>query len=567
VAKNLNLNAKEKITSAQQLLDRFRKPGSLFDLSNADFYLSANVLAIIKAEPVEGIEVIRATKEDHQGDEISAMISPGFHCSYLRFCKPVNITGSLFSGPLIFKNAIFEKGLYFQRSQANTYVNFEQVEIMHNASVSSNIIMGKFMMSNCKIPLQKPGFKYSHFHEESLFVRCHFFLGMDLSTSKFDKGLQIIQCKIEQKLDLSDSQISGSLVVAGSIDGTEKQEIDEFQFHDFAVKGQFQLRSNIIFQRLNGARAKFSSSVFINFVELHGDKNSFNANKFDQVVEMTDCHIEKHISFSYSTFQANFNVQKNTFERADLYFTGCHFHSNVFIGQHHLIDGIHFEGKLGFLNATIGPDSIVGIFGFNNARHQRGEFIFNNALIKGLLDIRNVFAKEVTFDGTVVPGNVQENGSIASAVYDRSTARLLKNEARKINNQIAGLTYYKKEVQAHARSLSWRQMDDRLMLWLNKLSNNYGTSWSRGVVFTLLSSVIFYSAFYVCWFSFNALGKSDLYWTGLINYFWLPSGLEGLIDNHNNIHGGWLGAIFFILGKVLIAYGIYQTVSAFRKYL
>jgi len=56
-------------------------------------------------------------------------------------------------------------------------------------------------------------------------------------------------------------------------------------------------------------------------------------------------------------------------------------------------------------------------------------------------------------------------------------------------------------------------------------------------------------------------------WSGFLQYIWLPNGLDGLINLNHLINGGWVGALFFLAGKVLVAYGVYQTIAAFRKYL
>ncbi|UOE47418.1 hypothetical protein MTO98_23715 [Mucilaginibacter sp. SMC90] len=368
-------------------------------------------------------------------------------------------------------------------------------------------------------------------------------------------------------LKLSDSETVGLLVIGGSLDGKDRQQIDELEFHDLKANGQVQLRSNDILKKLHGARARFASFLYINFVHFHGDKNAFAGNTFEGGVELTDCVIDRHLSFSYSTFLGVFTFQKNRIDQADLYFTGCHIRENFWFGQHHQAESTAFSGKLSLLAATVSANSIVGIFRLNESAQLAGELLLKDMLIKGLLDIRYVNVRNLQMQGAVVPGNVQEDGSVTGAVKDRGTARLLKNEAKKINNQIGGLSYYRKEVQAHARELRWRNWEDRLLLLLNQISNNYGTSWSRGVLFTLLSGLLCFTAFWLCAENSLVSQQPANFWATYINFIWLPSGLQGLLDTTGRLHGGIAGVCFFLLGKVLIAYGIYQTIAAFRKYL
>ncbi len=59
-----------------------------------------------------------------------------------------------------------------------------------------------------------------------------------------------------------------------------------------------------------------------------------------------------------------------------------------------------------------------------------------------------------------------------------------------------------------------------------------------------------------------------------IKYIWLFNGIDDLIQflklpSHTLSDSliRLLGSICYIIGKVLVAYGIFQTISAFRKYV
>lgn len=62
------------------------------------------------------------------------------------------------------------------------------------------------------------------------------------------------------------------------------------------------------------------------------------------------------------------------------------------------------------------------------------------------------------------------------------------------------------------------------------------------------------------WIFFN-----PTYWKEVIGYLWLPN-LDDfkVLLNDNNV-SVWSYSCF-IIGKIFIAFGIYQTISAFRKY-
>ncbi|MGN6178811.1 MAG: hypothetical protein ACTHNW_06500, partial [Mucilaginibacter sp.] len=228
---------------------------------------------------------------------------------------------------------------------------------------------------------------------------------------------------------------------------------------------------------------------------------------------------------------------------------------------------VHFEGQLSFKGAIFESGSILRIFRINANSPGKGIIDFRNALVKGLIDIRQVALEKISFEGAVVTGNIQDNGSISSAIEDVASARLLKHESRKINNHLSALRYYQLEMHLYAKTLNWKR-GDWYILGLNRLSNQFGLSWTRAVVFTLSSALLCYTLF-TCFAHGLYQVTVDQYFAGLINYFWLPMGFNELVDPQHPVHvtGGFAGALFFILGKILIAYGIYQTIAAFRKHI
>lgn len=109
---------------------------------------------------------------------------------------------------------------------------------------------------------------------------------------------------------------------------------------------------------------------------------------------------------------------------------------------------------------------------------------------------------------------------------------------------------------------------ERLLLWLNKYSNDYNRSWIRGIWFTTITALVFYfilnyfglvkPVFVVDW-RFNNFKMVSEGYLSLVDIFNLS---EANFDFQTNIFGKYI--IFF--ARVFIAYGIYQTIYAFYKY-
>lgn len=114
---------------------------------------------------------------------------------------------------------------------------------------------------------------------------------------------------------------------------------------------------------------------------------------------------------------------------------------------------------------------------------------------------------------------------------------------------------------------------DILLLRFNTLSNKNGTSWMRGLLFTTGAAASFYTLYAYStreivwstdassWIIFNTI-----YWKEVLGYLWLVDldGYKNIFDDAKDI--SLKSAFIFLFGKIFIAYGIYQTISAFRKY-
>lgn len=111
---------------------------------------------------------------------------------------------------------------------------------------------------------------------------------------------------------------------------------------------------------------------------------------------------------------------------------------------------------------------------------------------------------------------------------------------------------------------------ERVLLWLNTVSNKNGQSWWRGFKFTIITAAIFFTLinyvgiasenkFFIIDWKFCGFGEV---WQQYLNMFYLID----FKDKFNNIRLNALGDTLFFSSKIFVGYGIYQTISAFRKY-
>ncbi|MEL7122605.1 MAG: hypothetical protein AAFO07_24375 [Bacteroidota bacterium] len=135
----------------------------------------------------------------------------------------------------------------------------------------------------------------------------------------------------------------------------------------------------------------------------------------------------------------------------------------------------------------------------------------------------------------------------------------LKNVARKKGDIDAANKY--QSMEYGQLLFSKRFGFDSVILFLNLASNNNGRSWFRGVLFTFMTSIIFF-IFYL-----NAL-KVPL--GDLVNFedfvVFLSTFPKLELEKYEESNNQWNIRLVIWLSRIFIGYGVYQTIAAFRKY-
>jgi hypothetical protein len=121
---------------------------------------------------------------------------------------------------------------------------------------------------------------------------------------------------------------------------------------------------------------------------------------------------------------------------------------------------------------------------------------------------------------------------------------------------------------------SYRQnMSERFLLFWNRYSNNFGISWIRGVVSTLIAATFCYSIF--CWSLGFRFGNNWDVFNELVSF--APQYLNPLRDVDSgpqvfkdsdllsNVKMNFWARLWDYFSRVIVAYFVYQTIQAFRK--
>jgi hypothetical protein len=118
-----------------------------------------------------------------------------------------------------------------------------------------------------------------------------------------------------------------------------------------------------------------------------------------------------------------------------------------------------------------------------------------------------------------------------------------------------------------------QNLSERFLLFWNQYSNNFGTSWLRGVFSTLIAASICYSIF--CWSLGFTLGSNWDVFNELTSF--APQYLNPLRDVDSgpqvfkdsdlliNVKMNFWARLWDYFSRVIVAYFVFQTIQAFRK--
>jgi len=188
----------------------------------------------------------------------------------------------------------------------------------------------------------------------------------------------------------------------------------------------------------------------------------------------------------------------------------------------------------------------------------------------GQMDVLENTISSISLEGTCVQGYLNFQGNKVENYTDRQTLRMLKNEAMKVNDQVEATRLYAKEMTLLLadKEVPW---GDKASLWLTRCFSKFCISWSRALWVTLLLSVVltvlmlgFGSARYGFDPSgeFMGAGRFVTVLLDSINVFSIPLFSDTIKEYGLNV----FGQVMYFLIKVVVAYGTYQFVVAFRKH-
>lgn len=239
------------------------------------------------------------------------------------------------------------------------------------------------------------------------------------------------------------------------------------------------------------------------------------------------------------------------------------------------ITNLKFRGVFNYgqitLRELIIPEN--GIISFKSSNLGKTDFIYCN-FSKATLEFENSKITESFFSETEFPKKVLVNGK-TNYRQAQLTFGQLSTAFQKQGDNIRALEYSSRELESHYQSIEWFSLDffQKLNLWLNAISNEFGRNWIRGVIFSFAIGLFFFCLLLV---------STDKYRFGLphIDFNMLPAffkfmnplrfyELEDLFKNtpiENVVKLNGISYLADFAGRIFLAYAYYQTIQAFRRF-
>lgn len=380
-----------------------------------------------------------------------------------------------------------------------------------------------------------------------------------------------------------------------------KFNIDQIHFGNSIFKGEFNAQK---IEFLNDDKRHNISNANEPYID-------FYRAEFHQELNLSQIDFTRDCYFTDAKFYSSVNFVKSHFKTA-VTFNNAEINGNVLFTAHsdekdhseiveNTIKNISFHGstisgRLDFENCKIGElkgcfanvknGAILRIYE-SRIKSINLTSIYNNGVI--MLEDNHDNIEEITLKSAINSGVIEIENTEVRKITDRKTARILKDAALKSGNNIDALEYRKKEMELFKEDKNNnKSSDSKFLLWLNGISNNHGTNWCRGLQFTVICWIGSYLLFLITSRIediYALLNGQPITWTysqdisNGISYLWSLNFLGTLSEWIEKVVFSsvwWLIILkllqllvvitLYIIGKIAIGYGIFQTISAFRKY-
>jgi len=382
---------------------------------------------------------------------------------------------------------------------------------------------------------------------------------VNFESTKFKSGACFRCTKFKKWFNLKNAQIDGNLDIRFSnfVGEVNFSYLDGETFNTQNTPLNITL-DETTFQK----KALFYNRVF--------EKCSFSNTKFEALADFFNSTFNEDVCFNKTDFLGTVVYAESTFNRKAI-FLYTQVNRNMILRRTQFFGGVNL--------------ALINFIG------------------EGYINSLEVNIKDVEADGDISKKSYEELGGKINIRHKRESFRILKHEALKQNNRIEALKYHALEMRTYEQELKQSKKppkcvfkrllkflkeillfllrlfafdneklhvnndisNDKLILYFNKISNNFGSNWIKSFSFTFWLAILWYVIFLsfvnidtkLCWDWDNGgeTIKYALQFLNITEWDYKPFDADY----------SW-AYIPLLIGRILIGLGIYQTIQAFRKY-
>lgn len=351
---------------------------------------------------------------------------------------------------------------------------------------------------------------------------------------------------------------------------------------------------------INGGKINSIDIENINF-----EKGKLSIINFDSI---ENCSIIRstlnHIVISHCNFKSHFEYFGNkTSSRLDsAFFNHCTFNQSSFFKTKFNSDTHFADCK--FLNITkfeSTGDEIITVLRFDDCEFLKQvsfnkskihKILFNNLKFYDIISLQETYFDIVDIDRTIFEKQAYFDNIQIKQIYNCNTRtiRTIKLQLQKAENKIDYNKFRVYEFNAYRNDIKKKLKEfekdkdhlnhrvrepiqlkrDSFVLWISDVVSEYGTDWKRALYFSLKAGLFSFSLFYILE---NLKLNVDLknwedFLYGYFRFFLITDFKNEYYEAGESImkFNCFLSLFPFILGKIAVAFGIYEMIQSFRKF-
>lgn len=436
--------------------------------------------------------------------------------------------------------------------------NFKSIEFISCVFVNNLNIYDEYILDSEIISKKTIYFKDCVFNTVS-FSKCDF-AELTVLNTKMANKFRISNCRIN-KLNFIDCNDLNSVV---EIVSTDFLDVLNFENNHFSHSGRLFLHNckffkESIFHKNTFSTLGVSMTKFKEFV-------TFNNNLFSNKVKC---------DFFICEFQ---QVDFSKLQTAIFKFLDCKFYGDgLFLDIKYSI-----QNEINFENCVFEKNFLIDKSAFY-------KFYLLNVKFKEISSFQNTFFDKISFENVIFEKQANFDDIQIKQVYDcdRKTIRSIKLQLQKGENKIDYNKFRVYEFNAYRNDIKKKLKEfekdndrfyhrkreptqlkrDLFILWISDVVSEYGTDWKRALQFSLISGFTMFSIFFVIEnYQYPiCFANWPQFISGLFRFFLVTDFFNPLVSDRVYLTNP-LSWFVFILGKIVIAFGIYEMIQSFRKF-